>query len=106
MRFWQSISTFISFYADDSANGLMEDEMVTREVSDIREALVLERSKNNGSWLDLVRTPSNRRRTAVVIMLASATQFVGNGVVQYPFLSSTSLKSPHCHFASRCSPSS
>lgn len=57
--------------------------MVMREVSDIRDALVLERSMNNGTWLDLVRTPSNRRRTAVVVMLASSTQFVGNGVVQY-----------------------
>lgn len=71
--------------------------MVLREVQDIRDALVLERSKNNGNWLDLVRTRPNRRRTAVVVVLSLATQFVGNGVVQYflvPVLRQVGISKP------------
>lgn len=67
-----------------SANGKLDDELVLFELREIKTGLELERTvAGSSSWLAFVKTPGNRRRLAVIVMIGIATQFAGNGVVQY-----------------------
>ncbi|KAF7133601.1 hypothetical protein CNMCM5793_004730 [Aspergillus hiratsukae] len=65
-------------------NGNVTDSFVKWEFTEIRETLHLEKgaSANNG-WYELVRTPGNRKRCALIILTAIFSQCSGNGLVSY-----------------------
>jgi MFS family permease len=70
------------------ANGDASDEFVKWEFSEIRETLHLEKEFSSRSgWLELVRTPGNRKRCFLIIVTAIFSQCSGNGLVSY-YLSS------------------
>lgn len=54
------------------------------ELQEIENAVTLEAdSMSKNSWLDLVRTPANRKRTLIAVIVGWFAQFVGNGVITY-----------------------
>jgi MFS family permease len=68
------------FHAGGDANSpLVEFEMREIEQAVAAEAEVL----STGSWLDLVRTPANRKRTLIAFIVGWFAQWNGVGVVSY-----------------------
>ncbi|WWC98969.1 hypothetical protein V866_005863 [Kwoniella sp. B9012] len=65
------------------ANGKMDDELVLLEMREIKASVELEKVSEEASWLAWFQTKGNLRRFFVIIILGTATQWVGNGVVQY-----------------------
>ncbi|RAR01405.1 general substrate transporter [Stemphylium lycopersici] len=66
------------------ANGYQEDELVGAEFAAmLAELEVQERDRVASSWRALVATPGNRRRLLLSVVIAVATQWVGNGVISF-----------------------
>lgn len=66
------------------ANGYQEDELVGAEFAAmLAEVEVQERDTGSSSWRALVATKGNRRRLFLSVVIAVATQWVGNGVVSF-----------------------
>ncbi|CAE6430070.1 unnamed protein product [Rhizoctonia solani] len=65
------------------AGGRKEDPLVAMEYTQIKEALSLEGQNPNASWLDLFRTPGNRRRIRIIFGIAIFSQWSGNGLISY-----------------------
>lgn len=65
-----------------SANGKMDDPLVLLEMREIRASVEIEKVSQSSSWLAFFQTAGNRRRFFVIILLGTATQWSGNGVVQ------------------------
>ena len=51
------------------------------EYEEIKAAIAEEKLQNMTGWLDLVRTPGNRKRMRIVIAIAFFSQWSGNGLV-------------------------
>ncbi|KPM43252.1 hypothetical protein AK830_g3325 [Neonectria ditissima] len=90
----------ISFLAKYHAEGNNQDALVQFEYNEIRDALAHERSADRGSWLqnylELVRTPGNRKRLFILFWCACISQMSGNAFISYylaPVLSSVGLTS-------------
>ncbi|KAL8277863.1 hypothetical protein RQP46_009682 [Phenoliferia psychrophenolica] len=65
------------------ANGKMDDPLVLMELKEIEAAVVTEELANTGSWLTFFKTPGGRRRLGIIIMIGTATQWAGNGIISY-----------------------
>ncbi|KAG8929598.1 hypothetical protein FRC03_006385 [Tulasnella sp. 419] len=66
------------------ARGNVQDPLVQYEFNEIKEALRLEaEAAASVSYLDLFRTPGNRKRMRIIIALAFFSQWSGNGLVSY-----------------------
>ncbi|KAH6672370.1 putative lactose permease [Halenospora varia] len=65
------------------ARGNVEDELVQIEYREINETIRLEQEFESNGWLDLFRTPGNRRRLLILITLGFFSQWSGNGLVSY-----------------------
>lgn len=66
------------------ANGDMDDELVLFELAEIKEAIQVERNATEGvSYASFLKTPGNRHRLAIIIMVAFFSQWVGNGIISY-----------------------
>lgn len=63
------------------ANGQTDDELVQYEVLEIQNALEAERANKQVSYLDFLKTPANRRRLFVIVIISVGTNWLGNGVV-------------------------
>jgi MFS family permease len=50
---------------------------------DFEETLRLEQEHEAGSWKDMIKTPANRCRCLIAVVLGSSAQWVGNAVVTY-----------------------
>jgi hypothetical protein len=61
----------------------MEDELVQFEMREIRAAVEMEKVGDQSSWLSFFKTPGNRRRFLVIILLGTVTQWAGNGIISY-----------------------
>ena len=61
-------------------NGNEQDPLVQFEFAEIRSALEAERMQKQTGWMQLVRTPGNRRRMRVIIAIAFFSQWSGNGL--------------------------
>ncbi|KAJ9636856.1 hypothetical protein H2201_006476 [Coniosporium apollinis] len=79
----QAKATLIKYHGNGS-----ETPFVNWEFAEIRDTLHLEReaAAKNG-WLEMVRTPGNRKRCILIILTAIFSQCSGNGLVSY-YLSS------------------
>lgn len=79
------------------ANGDMQDPLVLLEVHEIRTGVELDEKAQTGTWLSFFRTIGNRRRFFVIIMIGTATQWIGNGLVSYflvPILKQVGITKP------------
>lgn len=79
------------------ANGDRNDPLVQLEVREICAAVEAEDLANTGTWLSFFRTIGNRRRFFVIIMIGTATQWIGNGLVSYflvPILRQVGITQP------------
>ncbi|CAE6486748.1 unnamed protein product [Rhizoctonia solani] len=65
------------------AGGREDDPLVAFEFNEIKEALALESQAAQASWLDLFRTPGNRRRMRIIMAIALFSQWSGNGLISY-----------------------
>lgn len=65
------------------ANGKLDDELVLNTMAEIETGIAQDRESKNSSYLAFFKTPGNRRRVAIIIVAAAATQLVGNGLVSY-----------------------
>ncbi|GAB1525811.1 hypothetical protein RhiTH_008977 [Rhizoctonia solani] len=78
------------------AGGREEDPLVAMEYTQIKEALGLESQNANASWLDLFRTPGNRRRIRIIFFSAltacsavfatTSNAHAGRGVLAFVFI--------------------
>lgn len=79
------------------ANGDLNDPLVLLEIREIQAAVDLEEKSNTGTWRSFLRTVGNRRRFFVIVMIGTATQWIGNGLVSYflvPILKQVGIVQP------------
>lgn len=65
------------------AGGDASSPLVAFEMAEIEGALTHEADTSAHSWLDLVRTPANRRRTLIAAVVGWFAQWNGAGVISY-----------------------
>ncbi|KLT43819.1 general substrate transporter [Cutaneotrichosporon oleaginosum] len=65
------------------ANGKEDDPMVQLEFNEIIVALESEGEEKDTHWRDLIKTPGNRRRTCMVVLIAFGTNWLGNALIAY-----------------------
>jgi sugar porter (SP) family MFS transporter len=65
------------------ANGHTDDALVLFEISKICASAELENQNSGISWLSLCATVGNRKRLLLSVALGVATQWVGNGVINF-----------------------
>jgi hypothetical protein len=63
------------------ARGDRGDPLVRFEYEEICTAIQNEKLQDKRSWLDLIRTPGNRRRMRIAIAIAIFSQWSGSGLV-------------------------
>lgn len=79
------------------ANGDLDDELVVNELAEMEEVQRTAVEANAISLREFIRTPGNRRRTAVVVVSASGTQLSGSVLISAylgPILTSVGITSP------------
>jgi MFS family permease len=64
------------------ANGLDGDELVCSEFARMCASTAVEAQNNTTGWLALLATPGNRKRLVLSVVIAVATQWVGNGIIR------------------------
>ena len=70
--------------ADYHAGGDIDAPLVEFEMREIEAALAIENDSISAvSWLELIRTPANRKRTLIGVIVGWFTQWNGVGVVSY-----------------------
>ncbi|KAH6990016.1 general substrate transporter [Ilyonectria destructans] len=71
-------------FADHHAGGSLQSPLVDFEMNEIQETLAIESQVLSAtSWVDLLRTPANRRRTLIAVIVGWSSQWNGVGVVSY-----------------------
>jgi MFS family permease len=66
------------------ANGDETDPLVEYEYREIKTAIALDNDiAHQTSWLDLFKTPGNRKRVRIIVAIAFFSQWSGNGLVSY-----------------------
>ncbi|THH04380.1 hypothetical protein EW145_g5564 [Phellinidium pouzarii] len=75
----QALQTLAYYHA----NGNTEDPLVQFEYEEIKAAIDAEKLQRQTGWLQLVRTPGNRRRLRIIIAIAFFSQWSGNGLISY-----------------------
>lgn len=79
------------------ANGKLDDELVLLELREIQVSIEIEKLSKKTGWTAFFASPGNIKRFCVIIMMGTATQWVGNGVVQYylvPVLKQVGITKP------------
>ncbi|KAI1385480.1 general substrate transporter [Hypoxylon trugodes] len=72
------------FFIEYHAGGDADSALVKFEMDEIERAITEEANVlSTTSWLDLIRTPANRKRTFIVLILGWFSQWNGIGVVSY-----------------------
>ncbi|GME77477.1 unnamed protein product [Ambrosiozyma monospora] len=67
------------------AGGDESSELVNVEISEIVEAIEMEKQSKSTSWSELLKTPGNRKRTYIAVSFAIFAQWCGNAVISYYF---------------------
>ncbi|KAI1409251.1 general substrate transporter [Hypoxylon sp. FL1857] len=72
------------FFVEYHAGGDHDSALVNFEMDEIERAIAEEAEVlSSTSWLDLIRTPANRKRTFIALILGWFSQWNGVGVVSY-----------------------
>ncbi|OAK96923.1 general substrate transporter [Phaeosphaeriaceae sp. SRC1lsM3a] len=70
--------------ADYHAGGDQESPLVKFEMAEIESAITFEAdSVSQNSWFELVRTPANRKRTLIAVLVGWFAQWNGVGIISY-----------------------
>ncbi|KAI5928353.1 general substrate transporter [Camillea tinctor] len=71
-------------FADYHAGGDINSPLVDYEIREVEQVLAEEsEALSSTSWMDLIRTPANRKRTLIAIVVGWFAQWNGIGVVSY-----------------------
>lgn len=73
----------LNVLAKAHGRGNVEDELVQMEYKEIHETIKLEQEFEGNGWLEMFKTPGNRRRLIILISLGLFSQWSGNGLVSY-----------------------
>ncbi|KAI5449604.1 hypothetical protein NCC49_004534 [Naganishia albida] len=79
------------------SNGDLDDPLVQLEMREMADALEREARNQQVTFMDFVRTPGNRRRLWVLVLLAFSLNWMGNGIITYylsPILKSVGIIKP------------
>jgi MFS family permease len=69
---------------DYHAGGDRESPLVNFEMAEIEHALTIEAdTMSQNSWLDLVKTPANRKRTLIAVIVGMGAQWNGVNIISY-----------------------
>lgn len=63
------------------SNGDLDDPLVQLEMREMADALEREARNQQVTFMDFVRTPGNRRRLWVLVLLAFSLNWMGNGII-------------------------
>lgn len=63
------------------ANGKEDDELVAYEYNEIVQAIKAEDNLPQTSYLDFVRSPGNRHRLLILVVVGISLNWVGNGII-------------------------
>ncbi|KAF2095312.1 general substrate transporter [Rhizodiscina lignyota] len=75
----QALSTLKKYHGNGEAT-----DFVTAEFIEIQETLALEKEfASRMSWIDLLKTPGNRKRSLICYLQGFFSQWCGNGLVSY-----------------------
>jgi hypothetical protein len=70
-----------SVLATYHANGDRDDPLVQLEMREIAAALEREAKNQQVTFIDFTRTPGNRKRLFVLVLLAFSLNWMGNGII-------------------------
>lgn len=79
------------------ANGDLQDPLGLLELEEIQAGVEMESLAKSGTWTSFFHSAGNRRRFFVIIMIGTATQWIGNGLVSYflvPILKQIGITQP------------
>ncbi|KAG9074943.1 hypothetical protein FS749_013453 [Ceratobasidium sp. UAMH 11750] len=65
------------------AGGEENNGLVHFEYHEVKRAIASEAERDRSTWVDLFRTPGNRRRMRIIIAVALFSQLSGNGLISY-----------------------
>ncbi|KAG9080680.1 hypothetical protein FRC06_006283, partial [Ceratobasidium sp. 370] len=63
--------------------GEENDGLVQFEYREVKQAIASEVEQDRSGWLELFRTPGNRRRMRIIVAIALFSQLSGNGLIGY-----------------------
>ncbi|THX36617.1 putative hexose transporter [Aureobasidium pullulans] len=66
-----------------SVNGDRDDKLVQLRYNEIVAAIKMDQEANHTGWLDLVKTPGNRKRMGIITAIGFFSQWSGNGIISY-----------------------
>ena len=66
---------------DLHANGAEHDELVMNEIEEIAQAIQFTRDGGNAGWGEFLRTPGNRKRLVILLLVGTGTQWSGLSVI-------------------------
>ncbi|THW13023.1 putative hexose transporter [Aureobasidium pullulans] len=66
-----------------SVNGDRDDKLVQLDYNEIVAAIKMDQEANRTGWLDLVKTPGNRKRLGIITAIGFFSQWSGNGIISY-----------------------
>ncbi|EJU04844.1 hexose transporter [Dacryopinax primogenitus] len=75
----QAFDILVKYHAE----GNRDDAFVKAEYAEIEQTIRLELEANKRGWLDLLRTPGNRKRSFIAACVGLFSQWSGNGIVSY-----------------------
>ncbi|KAK5728536.1 hypothetical protein LTR15_001672 [Elasticomyces elasticus] len=73
----------LNILAKYHANGDVDDELVKYEYREICHVIQLEEEGKKTGYLDFLKTPGNRRRLLVLVVMATGTNWIGNSIISY-----------------------
>lgn len=71
------METLAYYHADSN----VEDPLVLFEFEEIRTAIENEKIQKQTGWLQLFKTPGNRKRIRIIVAIAIFSQWSGSGLV-------------------------
>ncbi|PSN60742.1 general substrate transporter [Corynespora cassiicola Philippines] len=65
------------------ANGNLDDAFCKTEFNEIQETIQLEKENSKSGWTVLLKTPGNRKRVFLIVLVSFYSQASGNGLVSF-----------------------
>lgn len=69
------------------ANGDYNDELVLHELREIEEAVEVELHSKKQSYVEMLKSPANRKRIFIVLFVALSVSWCGQVIITYYFVS-------------------
>ncbi|GME83746.1 unnamed protein product [Ambrosiozyma monospora] len=80
-RYADAKAVLVKFHAGGDENS----EVINIEISEIVEAIELEKHSKSTNWSELLKTPGSRQRTFITVSFGVFSQWCGNAVISYYF---------------------